>query len=179
MNIMKKNVIVFDLDNCLASDGERMHLIRGGANAKGELPCNYEKATGCAMATQALWNDYHAAAAKATPHHIDFFHDAANSLPKGSWIVFLTARPECFAAQTSKWLHEHGFASVPQWTLLMRKNGCLAPSPVMKPQVLRDWLEANGMSLSNVAALYDDRDDVLEAFEALGVPSHQLAIEVR
>ena len=166
MNVTEKNVVVFDLDNCLAEDASRIHLIKN-SNRHGE---SLKPVT-----TQCTWNDYHVAGANAAPHNIDFFHSVVESTPRAH-VVFLTARPEAFATQTAAWLHKYGFGSVPRWTLLMRKNDCLATSPEMKPMRLMEWLHSENMTLDHVKCVYDDRRDVLEAFRKLGVRTGLLAI---
>lgn len=179
MNVMQKNVVVFDIDNCLAEDGSRMHLIPG-ADRHGHIS---EIETICgkaALSEHARWNAYHKAGENAAAHHHDEFFAAAESLPKHNGIVaFLTARPESQAEQTQRWLAKNGFASVARWVLLMRRDVCLAPSPVMKPLRLSEWLSDRGMSFDNVVCVHDDRRDVLDAFEKLGVTTKLLAIEER
>lgn len=179
MNVTKKNVVVFDLDNCLAEDGSRLHLIPG-ADKHGHIS-EIEAITGrFAMSEQRRWDAYHKAGEGASAHNHETFFAAAEALPKHNGIViFLTARPESHAAQTSHWLERNGFASVPRWALLMRRDVCLAPSPVMKPLRLSEWLADHGMSFDNVACVYDDRNDVLDAFRACGIATTKLAIEER
>lgn len=175
MEIAQKNVLVFDLDNCLFEDESRMHLIKGG-NAHGDLTNLPE----CAVAANMLWADYHRAGLYADAYHTDFFHSEVEALPRrNSMVIFLTARPEMFKTITVAALERAGFASVPRWALLMRSNTCLESSPVMKPRMLSDWLRNNGMSLDHVACVFDDRRDVLAAFRALGVNAQLLAIKDR
>lgn len=179
MNVTKKNVVVFDLDNCLAEDGSRMHLIPG-ADKNGHVSA-VEAITGkFAVSEQSRWDAYHKAGNDAAAHHHEEFFAAAEALPKGCGVVvFLTARPQKHAAETAAWIERNGFGSVPSWTLLMRPDNCLAPSPFMKPQLLSDWLCSQNMTFDNVACVHDDRADVLQAFEKLGVQTRRLAIEER
>lgn len=171
MHVQPKNVAVFDLDNCLAEDATRMHLIPGG-DKHGFIASP--------AASNCLWNAYHRAGASAEPHNLEYFYDVALGLPKGTGVVvFLTARPEAHKDLTLAWLAEHGFTAVPRWALLMRSNNCLEDSPRMKPRKLQEWLHNNGMTLDNVALVHDDRRDVLRAFRALGVATELLAIEDR
>lgn len=178
MNVTQKNVVVFDLDNCLAEDASRMHLIPG-ADAHGAIAA-VEGLTGApARAAQVAWHPYHQAAARATPHHQDDVLLAALALPKDGWLLFLTARPETFAAETARWLRHHGYLAHRRCALLMRRPDCAAPSPVMKLRRLGDWLDSQGMTFDNVVAVYDDRADVLEAFAAANVKTVRLFIQER
>lgn len=179
MNVTKKNVVVFDLDNCLAEDGSRMHLIPG-ADKNGRVSAVEAITCKFAVAEQSRWDAYHKAGENSRGHHHEEFYAAAESLPKGCGVVvFLTARPQKYTQETVAWLRDNGFAAVPRWALVMRHDTCLAPSPIMKTQRLSDWLCDNNMTFDNVACVYDDRVDVLQAFEKLGVQTRRLAIEDR
>ena len=132
------NIVIFDLDGCIADDRRRLPL----------LP---ENPTSC-----TCYDAYHA----------DCLNDPV--INRGevdlsiNWrrhIVFLTARPRKVMPSTVDWLAKH-FPRLDQFTLLMRPNDDLRLAPELKC----DLFERKGLAWSHVVAAYDDREDVLKAY---------------
>jgi len=81
----------------------------------------------------------------------------------GCDVVYLTARPEKWRAQTEKWLEKN---CPPAKLLLMRPHGNHEPSPVVKlSQAKLHYPDLRSV----VVLLMDDRQDVCEAFSREGV----------
>jgi hypothetical protein len=73
-------------------------------------------------------------------------------------LLFMSARPEKYRAETVHWLARYGYED---YVLLMRPDGSKAPSPVLKYNMLNDWL---GGDWSDVLVAFDDREDVLAVY---------------
>lgn len=85
-------------------------------------------------------------------------------------IVILTSRPEQVRLQTQEWLAQHGI-----WAdrVLMRPRGDSRSSVLLKPGLLL----ASGIEVDDIVAVYDDRQDVLDALRNIGVRNtYRLAI---
>lgn len=113
------------------------------------------------MIGNATWDAYHAASIDDAPipdmeclifHLWDIYH-----------IVGLTARPEKWRTTTMQWCLRHGISLD---ELLMRPDEAYHPAPEIKVQLARQRFP----DIKNeVAFLIDDRDDVCEAFQSLGI----------
>lgn len=177
MNVQRKHILVFDLDNCLVSDSERMHLIKNGGK-HGEIKAHESLTGDAAEKAQCDWDAYHCAGFSSRVCNDALLKARFAQMPPTSVLVFLTARPEKFRLPTIKHLRMAGLLDR-NHSLVMRPHRCLASSPVMKVSALKAWLDDRGWTFDNIAELYDDRDDVLEAFRAHGVTATKLAIEER
>ena len=138
-------IVIFDLDGCISDDRRRRHL----------LPDNY--AARAIPLTPADWEPYHEGLK---------FDQAINAtlvleaMAKRYHIAFITARPEAYQGETLSWL-EDKFGEIENFTLLMRPLGNDMASPDLKV-TLFDY--EKGFEWSNVVAAYDDREDVLLAY---------------
>jgi hypothetical protein len=103
------------------------------------------------------WDSYHALAHLDPPMNLD-------RLTHG--VVFITARPEKYRKATEAWLNKHLDI---KWELLMRPEGNSMTSPDLKL-----WLLTGRTSPWGVIKAYDDREDVLEAYQALGIKTELL-----
>ena len=113
----------------------------------------------------------------------DAYHlEAANDLPilamvnilialadAGHDIIFITARPEKWRQDTLQWLSKH---DIPHNELLMRKESDYRSAPVMKMELAMNRFKD---IKSDVLCIFDDRDDVIDAFKKAGVVSFQVA----
>jgi hypothetical protein len=114
------------------------------------------------------WDDYHTAGANDYP-----IHDVVamvNSLHAcGWWIIGLTAIPDKFRQLTMTWLINH-FIAMDE--LLMRPDEAFHPAPEIKLALVQ---ERFGDKIADeVAFLLEDREDVCEAFQALGITTLQV-----
>lgn len=143
-------IAIFDLDGCISDDRRRRCL----------LP---EKGT--------CDNDYAA-------YHLDCGNDPLinehlvhQHIDAGHHIVFITARPAAYITATCQWLERH-FPMDAGFTLLTRPNGDATPCPELKVRLF----EGSDFELKweDVAAAYDDRQDILDAYAAKGVKNVRL-----
>ena len=86
--------------------------------------------------------------------------------------LIVTARPEKFRAHTEKWLKEHGFQYV---ELYMRDNNDMRTSPELKKSAVAKIQKDYFNCVINMA--YDDRQDVLDMYETLGIPTKKVEIK--
>lgn len=86
--------------------------------------------------------------------------------------IIITARPEKFRAHTEAWLRQNGFLYV---ELYMRDNDDMRTSPELKKsavaKVQKDYLKCV------IQMAYDDRQDVLDMYESLGIPTTKVEIK--
>lgn len=153
---------IFDLDNCLFDDRERIPLI------------DWSK-TG-----DERYDAYHAAG------HQDAWDNKVvldRHLRLGHGIIFITARPAKFREQTVRQLLEafcidvevvapHGKA--PSF-LLMRNNGDRRRSVDVKRSAIASLAEY-GVNIGEIVAAYDDHPDIVEMYQSLGINAEVLKI---
>lgn len=109
--------------------------------------------------------DYHAYSSAAWA---DQFHSPHRSFFVGGYtIVICTGRSDRYRELTVKWLTKW---QVPWSILLMRPEGDNRPSAELKPELL------SCVNKSWIQIAYDDRDDVLFAYERAGIPCRKLVI---
>jgi hypothetical protein len=139
---------IFDLDGCLSDDRRRRPLLP----THGVSDPDYEA--------------YHADCGGDPVINADVVRQHQKA---GDHILFITARPEKFRPQTLEWLTT--WFSLDRFTLLMRPDGDSAPSPQLK---VRLFEEEPAFKWTAVAAAYDDRPDILNAYAAKGVGNCQV-----
>ena len=86
--------------------------------------------------------------------------------------VIVTARPEKFRAHTEAWLRQNGFLYV---DLYMRDNDDMRSSPELKKSAVAKIQKDYFNCVINMA--YDDRQDVLDMYETLGIPTRKVEIK--
>lgn len=109
------------------------------------------------------WDEYHQASEHDAPfdHMVALIFALAGS---GYNIIGITARPEKWRKLTMEWLVKHNVA---MHELLMRPEDNYRPAPQIKVELA---IARYGDALtSEVAFILDDREDVIEAFQGLGV----------
>lgn len=137
------SIIILDLDNTIANDGWRIPMID--------------------WASEDPFNRYH------KYHSLSAFDEACNKdLFEGvdQRIVVFTARPVNYRYQTEEWLKRVG---VKFDALYMRNTNDHRSSALLKVTQF-GWLTADyGVRPEDVHCLYDDREDVVSRFRAMGV----------
>lgn len=94
--------------------------------------------------------------------------DMVNSLYEAGWpIVCCTGRPEKWRSLTMQWLVRW---NVNVGELLMRPDGDYRPAPLVKVELVRNRFG----DFSKVLCVFDDRDDVIDAFREVGVTAFQV-----
>lgn len=146
---------IFDIDGCLSDDRHRLHLIKKSGN-------------------KVTYDDYHAMLSHDMPMNVGLLKSFADN---GCTILFLTARPEAWRTATRKWIDRQLAGRVPQirggkYLLHMRPNADERPSPEFKADVLK----SSPFKWHRVLGAFDDRKDVLDAYEAIGMTESRTAI---
>lgn len=139
-----RRIVLCDIDHVLSAAWHRDHMI--GVES---------------------WDAYHSASVADEPIH-DVM-SLVNTLHNDGWtIIALTARPEKWRNITMAWLVRHG---IKVDEILMRPDESFHPAPEMKLQLAAERFS----DITNqVAFLIEDRDDVCEAFHALGITTLQV-----
>lgn len=146
-------IALWDLDNCLADDEWRIPFIDWSAT-------NPDK----------RYDPYHMRCGEDVPRNVRMFH----ALSAAAVPVFCTARPESVRSTTQQWIRGKLGRSMahPAERLLMRRNGEHLPSVELKRVMAKRLLDAGNI----VVAAFDDRQDVVEMYRALGIPAARLWI---
>ena len=114
------------------------------------------------------WDAYHSAS--VDDGVIKDVVDIINSLVSFGWTgIGITARPEKWRALSMKKLMQH---SVMLDELLMRPDAAFHPAPELKVQLAQNRFGSS--LLDEVAFLLEDREDVCEAFNQLGITTLQV-----
>jgi hypothetical protein len=145
-----RQVVLLDLDNCIANDAWRVPFIRW------ELEDHDER-----------YHIYHALAYYDEPDT-----EWLQNLPLGmnvnmqeARVFVLTARPLRYRAATLSWLEKH--LSMPVEALLMRNNGDHRHSAALKTEQLRTLITLHGVEPKDIAFAADDRQEVLTAYQTM------------
>jgi hypothetical protein len=145
-------VVIFDLDNCLAEDEHRQCKIDWSEED------SFKR-----------YHEYHMLSAFDEPRNestLWWHHD------EGHEIFIVTSRPEHYRDITERWLALH---AIPYDRLLMRPNHHQGASPELKLELI----QAAGIQFERIYRAYDDRLDVLEAYEKVGIETEFLYINWR
>lgn len=151
----KNEVVIFDLDNCLADDNHRAHLID-------------RTKTG-----DARYEAYHA------NMHLDRPNQAAVSklnahVEDGRRIFILTARPVRYRQATMAWLGV--LHAIHYDELIMRSDGDHGTSAKVKRKMIEWMIDCYGVKLGDIVMAYDDREDVIGMYRGLNIPAERLAV---
>lgn len=149
--------VIFDLDNCLADDRERIKLI------------NWEE-----KHPDQRYADYHRDISNDLVGNYDAFTAATLSATP----VFMTARPHTVGRsnvrlQTMYWIKE--YLGVEDPILLMRNVGDHRPSVELKRMQLSHLSEWD-VRYEDIVCAYDDREDVVAMYKSFGIHAEVLAI---
>lgn len=149
--------VIFDLDNCLADDRERIKLI------------NWEE-----QHPDQRYADYHRDISNDLVGNYDKFIAATLSATP----VFMTARPHTVGRsnvrlQTMYWIKE--YLGVEDPILLMRNVGDHRPSVELKRMQLSHLSEWD-VRYEDIVCAYDDREDVVGMYKSFGIRAEVLAI---
>lgn len=134
-------MIILDLDNCACDDAHRLHILRCS-------PGLHKPAM--------IWDAYHAACVADVPANVHLWKDRSD-------IIVMTGRPWKFYAQTQWWFNQHGLKF---YTIFMRPNNDNITSAV---DLKRAWVKECFDSGVHVDQAYDDREDIITAYKALGI----------
>lgn len=149
---MTDKYVIFDLDNCISNDAWRIQTV--------DWYCtNLER----------RYARYHALGAF---DQSDNTHIVRKHQEQRHKIVVMTARPASVRHQTEFWLERLGINPV---LLLMRGNNDHTPSVFLKQGMVRT-LPEHRIYAQDIVAAYDDRTDIVQMFNANGLPGSVLCI---
>jgi hypothetical protein len=153
---MKRHLVVFDIDGCIADDSARRSAMQRPPESDAE------------------WDVYHVGSrcdevinAKHVEGWIDY--------PDPVAVAFVTARPEKFRTTTVEWLKNNFdlHSAEPQsWYLIMRAEGDKRGSVELKLDALRDLQQE-----FEIVAAYDDRADVVGAYRDAGIVAWRMDLQ--
>lgn len=81
----------------------------------------------------------------------------------GFTIIFVTARPEDYREETTRWLDNHGLSFA--WTLIMRRSNDKRPDTEVKQQILDTYFPDK----SQIHLVIDDRPSVIRMWRENGL----------
>lgn len=139
-------ILFTDIDDTIADTSARQHLIE-----------------------ESSWDAFHAASGDDPP--IPATVALLDALATSYHIVALTARPEKWRTLTMTWLVRN---NVHVHELLMRPDADFRPSALVKPDVAIARYGTPEALQQAVSFVIDDREDVLAAFLALGIPGFRI-----
>lgn len=175
---------VFDIDNCLSNDIDRIPLIDWSADNPNDR-----------------YDPYHLPMGEDDPANGDLFHAAL----KFSHVVLITARPEKYSIRTAAWflrkfkLYIWDWGSTygkrilsgqvphnlrdPKVLIWMRPDDNHEPSVRLKAQALLQLGEQfdeegnpSRFVMDNIACAFDDHHEVVQMYRRRGIRARQLAI---
>lgn len=142
---------IVDLDNCISKDDWRYKFI---LHQKSDMFARYK--------------DYHLLAGFDEPRNLDLILDRE--------IIVFTARPVYFRPITELWLEKHVARYANIAALLMRNDNDHRPSAVLKHAMLLQLKAFWGIELSEIQWAIDDREDVVEMYNRMGLAASVVAI---
>ena len=139
--MIKRNVIIVDLDGTLYNNEHRAHLAHAGK-----------------------WDEFHAMSYVDEPFQdVQEFVRMAYSSKK--IVVALTGRSDDYELITRRWFRRH---NVKFNRLLMRPQGNHAPDTEIKPMLLEKYFGSMDRALGKVLCILEDRDKVVAEWRKLG-----------
>ena len=142
---MVKKCFIIDIDGTIANGDHRLHHIQKEPKA---------------------WDDYFLACSGDAP--IEHMRHVVDALSLKASIVLVSGRSDLVREQTVAWLDEHGF---PHDALYMRKQGDHTNDDILKIEMLAQ-VRADGYE---PIMAFDDRNRVVKAWRAAGIPCAQVA----
>ena len=166
----KMKFVIFDIDNCISNDLRRQkHLPKSESPVESDFYAYHADADKDETINSFVLNAHISQSVKASLR--PFSSETADM------IVFITSRPERYRKQTEDWVKEKflmiEMAGAPDWTILMRPSGSTLDSPKLKVALFEklsyEELGSHKAGWAQVIAAYDDREDILRAYQAQGV----------
>ena len=146
-----KNVVLCDIDHTISDASRRDYLLDN-------RPID--------------WYGYHSIAGGDEP--VDAIVDLIRALDSQGYVVIgLTARPEKWRGITVDWLVRH---DIPLEDLIMRPDDGFTPAAELKYNLAIDHFGSETELKSRVSLVLDDRDDIVEKFNGLGLVTLQVKI---
>lgn len=143
-NIDQTQVVIFDIDGCIADCSHRLHLIEG--DVKKDWDGFFDRVDGDSPIL----------------HNLLLLSLLA---AKGAYIVLMTGRPESTRGKTAEWFGNLG-PDVTYHMMLMRPTGDYRPDDQVKREMVR-FLRGKGFE---IIMAFDDRQNVVDMFIKEGIP---------
>lgn len=157
----KRQYVIFDIDNCLADDSWRIPRINWSTKNPG-----------------LRYAGYHDACLGDSAGNIGVFEGWV--VGHGCTPIFITARPNCVREKTVNWLRRHlpGLGANEELILIMRNDNDNdhSPSLLLKQMAVTQLAFEEGFTLNQVQVAFDDRDDIVQMYRALGIRAEILKI---
>jgi len=143
-------IYLFDIDGTLADISHRLHFIQK---------------------EPADWNSFYQAAGSDSPLWDTITVARALS---GQRLIMVTGRTESIREITVSWLRKY---RIPFESIYMRKDGDHREDNVVKSELLDQILAANPQTSDSnkIAAVFEDRQQVVDMFRARGLRVYQVA----
>ncbi len=153
-----KKYVIFDLDNCLSDDRNRIPLIDWNAKTPSEK-----------------YAAYHARCGEDAPGNTRVYESWINKADHTP--IFLTARPTSVRENTESWVdNELDGDALGRGLLLMRENADQRPSVEVKRSQLRLLSKVYNVNPESIAHAYDDRPEIVEMYKSEGIQATVLSI---
>lgn len=145
-----RKILVVDLDGTLCDCGHREHWARAGE-----------------------WDSFHSELSGDKPNEaVREVLYAWDAMGQDHEVIAITGRNERYSLMTEEWLEEN---LIPLDVILMRPDNNFQSDHELKPALLSEWLEREGLLQENVAFILEDRDKVVEAWRNCGYKCWQVA----
>lgn len=144
---------IFDLDNCLVDDRDRIPLIDWTAPNP-----------------TLKYHEYHAACQGDAPGNLETYRYVTSTHKP----IFLTARPESVRSDTRTWISR--WLGVTDPMLMMRQNFDHRPSVELKRDLLKAIPSVFSIEIADITAAYDDREDIVAMYREQGLKAEVLNI---
>lgn len=143
------NIQIFDLDNCLADDTHRLHLI----------DWNYDNPI-------PRYHAYNLAAVDDSPDNLHLI------LPQCKLVIF-SGRPEFYLDLTTNWLAAHNIVPA---MVFMRREDDFRPASIVKRDMLEGLIKTQNLKRSDIFCAYDDQEDIINMYQQSMVAASHLFI---
>lgn len=142
---------IFDLDGTLADIEHRRHLVSG---------------------KKKNWSLFYKGCVNDSPNAavVDLYKQLDSS--DDNIMIIFSGRSNIVRRETQQWLEDNEiFYSL----LMMRPEGDYTPDEVLKQEWLNRYLSHHEMTLSQVSAVFDDRQKVVNMWRDIGLTCFQVA----
>jgi uncharacterized HAD superfamily protein len=160
MTDTRRRKVIFDLDNCIADDEWRLHMIRGESESDNfQRYREYHENCGDDVCRIPVSDD------RQSTHYM---------IMSGEYdVVIITARPVEYSDLTEEWLLRNGI----EYThLLMRQKGDFRSSIMVKFDAI---VKTNDLRVEDIELAVDDRLDILNMYSQFGIPTRHVQINQR
>ena len=153
-NVMKRKVVIFDIDGTLADNSNRQHLLKPPYK---DWKCFFESMV-----------------FDKPVKSIVYLYRAMVELDNIEIVIF-TGRPDTYRQKTLYWLSEHVFGNETYPRIRMRKEGDYRADNIVKHEMLYEFLNDYGYIVDDIVFVVDDRKQVVDMWRSEGITCLQCA----